>query len=249
MKKLFNLLAICCLSVFLLGACESGSIKSAFSSDSSHMNGNLNYKKACEELDFGKAHEILNKLRDVFVNEGLPKAYHCQVAEIKGYQAYVDADIYIFREEVTYLMGLDDPAAENRILKMIMETPLDGRKLDEGYCSYYDACEESVTGGEKVWLYSYCIKRNNQKCDIVIDLSILYNNKTLAKKVLSYYKDNMHIEIGGHDYSYDDNVKRIIVKGKTIKVDGNHGYIWYDSADKDAAQKRYNEAVKNGVFE
>ena len=59
----------------------------------------------------------------------------------------------------------------------------------------------------------------------------------------------MHIEIGGHDYSYDDNVKRIIVKGKTIKVDGNHGYIWYDSADKDAAQKRYNEAVKNGVFE
>ncbi len=138
-------------------------------------------------------------------------------------------------------MGLDDPAAENRILKMIMETPLDGRKLDEGYCGYYDACEESVTGGEKVWLYSYCIKRNNQKCDIVIDLSILYNNKTLAKKVLSYYKDNMHIERGGYD-------SRIIVKGKTIKFDGNHGYIWYDSADKDAAQKRYDEAVKNGVF-
>lgn len=247
--KNYILLTISCVCVLVMGACGSGSNKSNSNSSESKFKQNvdLNYQKACEELDFGKAHEILEKLRNEFVNEGLPKAQNCQVTSIKGYQAYVDADIYIFREEATYLMGLDDPAAEPRILKMIMETPLDGRKLDEGHCSFYDALEDNGDGN-KVWLYSYCIKRNNQKCDIVMDLSILHNNKTLAKKVLSYYKDNMHI-VDDRYWNFDDDVLRINVKGKTIIVDGDHGYIWYDSADKDAAQKKYNEAVKDGMFE
>ncbi len=260
--KCLKVLAVCCLGMFVLGAFGGGLSKASyaqgiFSKKSKAVQKNQSkavqkdfgdYRKACEESDFGKAHEILNELRDVFVKEGLPKAYYCEVSEIKGYRDYVDADIYIFREEVTYLMGLNDPAAESRILKLIMETPLDGRRLDEGYCSAHDAYERSVTGGEKVWLYSYCIKRNNQKCDIVMDLSILNEKQSIAKKVLLYYKDNMHIQKAGHDYSYDDYKLRINIKGKTIKVDGDHGYIWYDSEDKDAAQKRYNDAVKNGVF-
>lgn len=251
MKKLLNVLAFLCLGVLcfsVCGSCSSKSEKKSKSSTDFEESGNkkanseqLDYKKACEKLDFDKAHQILNELRRVFVDEGLPKAYGDLVSEIKGYNEYVEADIYIFREEVTYLMSVDDPAAEKRILKLIMETPLDGRALDEGYCDYYDACEESVTGGEKVWLYCYCIKRNNQKCDIVMDLAMLYENQSLAKKVLTFYKDNMHIEKGGYG-------EALTIKGKRINFDGNHGYIWYDSSDKEAAQKRYNEAVKNEVF-
>ena len=237
MKKLFKVLVICCLSVFMFGACESGS----YNKNSSTKVNDMNYQKACEELDFGKAHEILNKLRDVFVNKGLQKSRYSLVSELKGYNEYVDADVYIFREEVTYLMSLDDPAAENRIVKLIMETPLDGRALDEGYCDHNDASEKAVTGGENVWLYCYCIKRNNQKCDIAMDLAILHGNQTLAKKVLLYYKDNMHIEQGGTTSSME-------IKGEQIVVTHSRGYIWYDSSDKDAAQKRYDEAVKNGVF-
>ena len=236
-KSILTLLAIGCLSVLVLGACGNDSKKSD-SKQSAEQSADLDYRSACEELDFGKAHEILDKLRDVYVNEGLRKA---------SYQAYVDADIYIFREEVTYLMGLDDPNADKRILKLITETPLDGRKMDEGYCSFYDVIEEF--GGSLVWLYSYCIKRNNQKCDIVMDLSIINGNKTLAKKVLSYYKDNMHIE-RGDEFDWDSNLTKTgIYNGKKVTFNGDNAYIWYDSADKDAAQKKYNEAVKNGMFE
>ena len=34
-----------------------------------------------------------------------------------------------------------------------------------------------------------------------------------------------------------------------ISVDGNHGYIKYTSADRDAAKKKYDEAVRNGAFQ
>lgn len=253
MKKLFNLLAICCLSVFLLGACESGAIKSVFSSDSSHMNGNLNYKKACEELDFVKAHEILNKLRDVFINDGLSKLGTlksqppCMVVDIKGYKNYVDADLYIFQEEVAFLLGLDNPDAETKIFKLLLDTPLDGTKLPEGECERVAAAEgkyyNNSNKGEKVWLYHYCIDRFNQKCDIIIDLSILLCKQKIAAKALLYFKEDMMIEHA----DYFDNVK-ITTKNGIVEIKDS-GYIWYDTRSKDAAQKKYDEAVKNGVFE
>ena len=111
--------------------------------------------------------------------------------------------------------------------------------MEEGHYEYWDVIDSSVTG-MKNWLCSYCIKRYNQKCDIVMDLAMLYGNKSLAKKVLTIYKDNMHFECS----LYGDTRT---IHGKTMEIEG--GYIWYDSSDKDAAQKRYNEAVKNGVFE
>lgn len=236
-KQFVVLTALCVLALSSLYSCQSSGNKKHASGPSADS-----YQQACEKHDFEKAHSILGQLREVFVNQGLPHSYYKLVSDIYGYQNYVDADIYIFREEAAYLMSLNDSNTQNRILKLIMETPLDGRQLDEGYCDYYDAQEQSVTGGEKVWLYFYCLKRINQKCDIVLDLAILNGNQSLAKKVLSFYKDNMHIEAGSSG-------NKITVKGKTISVDGNHGYIWYDSADKDAAKKRYDEAVKNGVFD
>ena len=30
---------------------------------------------------------------------------------------------------------------------------------------------------------------------------------------------------------------------------GKEGYAWYESNSKDAAQKKYNEIVKDGMFE
>lgn len=244
MKKI-EILIICCLSVLMFGACGSDFGKSELSSKSSSTSElkDLNYQKACEELDFDKAHQILKILRDVFFNEGLPGAYWDRLSEMKGYDEYVQADIYIFREEVTYLMSLEDPAVENRIIKLIMETPLDGTALNEGYCSRYLA-EEAESRGVKVWLYHYCLERYNRKCDIVMELAVLQGNQSLAKKVLMYYKDNMHVEEGA---DFED--KTMMIKGKRIELKAlGEGYIWYDSSDKDAAKKRYDEAVKNGVF-
>ena len=189
-------------------------------------------------MDFEKAHQILNKLRGVFVDEGLP-TIHIQkysrrpksVSDIKGYNQYVDADIYIFREEVAYLMSLDDPAAESRIVKLIMETPLDGTPQEEGRSGYSHCCEDREDGLQ-TGLYRYCIMRHNQKCDIVMDLAILLGKKSFAQKTLMCYKDSMHM-----------------YPVKTEYISTTYCKIWYDSSDKDAAQNKYDEAVENGVFQ
>ena len=77
-----------------------------------------------------------------------------------------------------------------------------------------------------------------------MELAVLQGNQSLAKKVLMYYKDNMHVEEGA---DFED--KTMMIKGKRIELKAlGEGYIWYDSSDKDAAKKRYDEAVKNGVF-
>ena len=56
--------------------------------------------------------------------------------------------------------------------------------------------------------------------------------------ILLNYVDNVEITLG--------HGSGIVVDG--VKVDGNHGYIKYTSADRDAARKKYDEAVRIGAF-
>ena len=252
MRTTLKLLAISCVCVLVMGACGSGSNENDSTQEkklSEKKNYRDDYRKACEDLEFGEAHKILDKLRDVFVNDGLSKlrdGNQYMVVDIKGYKNYVDADLYIFREEVAFLMGLDSPDAETKIFKLLLDTPLDGTKLPEGKCEEYAATEGEYLyynqKGEKVWLYHYCIERFNQKCDIIVDLSILLGKQQLAAKALSYYKEDMVIEHA--DVFHTVKVK---TKNGTVEIKDS-GYIWYDTRSKDAAQKKYDEAVKNGVF-
>lgn len=255
MKTTLKLLAISCVCVLVMGACGSGSNENDSTQEkklSAKKNYRDDYRKACEDLEFGEAHKILDKLRDVFVNDGLSKlgtSYYqdpCLVVDIKGYKNYVDADLYIFREEVAFLMGLDSPDAETKIFKLLLDTPLDGTKLPEGKCEGVAAAEgryyNNFNKGERVWLYHYCIDRFNQKCDIIVELSILLGKQQIAAKALSYFKEDMMIE-------HADIFQTVKVKTKNGTVEINDsGYIWYDTRSKDAAQKKYDEAVKNGVF-
>lgn len=209
MKQL-KVLAICCICVLVFGACGGD-------------NDKLNYQKACAENDYVKAHEILDKLQDKFVKKGLPKLTSWwdspKISELPGYQDYADADMYIFREEATYLMGLDDPAVNSRIIKLLTETPFYGKPAEEnehiaseGYNEHYNP----------YWMYYYCLKRYNQKCDVLLDLSILFKNESLAKSVLSFYKETMHV---------------------------NSHEVQFDNQDKNRAAEKYEEAVRKGVFE
>ena len=249
MKTTLKLLAISCVCVLVMGACGSGSNENDSTQEkklSAKKNYRDDYRKACEDLEFGEAHKILDKKRDYYVEHGLKETAWGQYNTMTGYQEYVDADIFIFREEVTYLMSMDDPNVENRIFKLLMEMPMDGTLLDEGYQDYDIVSSPSNPTSRQAWTYYYCIKRYNEKCNIILDLSILFEKQSLAKKVLSYYKDNMHIEDTGEG-------KKITVRGKSIKMEPPHYgiyvcYVWYDTADKDAAQKKYDEAVKNGLF-
>ena len=56
--------------------------------------------------------------------------------------------------------------------------------------------------------------------------------------ILLKYVDNVEVTTG--------NNPAVVVDG--VKVDGSHGYIKYTSADRDAARKKYDEAVRIGAF-
>ena len=56
--------------------------------------------------------------------------------------------------------------------------------------------------------------------------------------ILLKYVDTVEVTIGDGPGIVDDGVK----------VDGDHGYIKYTSADRDAARKKYDEAVRIGAF-
>lgn len=209
--KHLKVLAICCLGLLVMGACGGNN------------NDDLNYKKACAENDYVKAHQILDKLKDRFVKKGLPELTNWwntpNISDLTGYQDYVDADMYIFREEVTYLLSLDDPAANSRIIKLLMETTqFYGTAPEEGKHIMSEGWNEYVN---PYWMYYYCLLRYNQKCDVILEMSILFKNESLAKSILSSYKETIHVV---------DHV------------------VHFDNKDRDNASRKYYEAVNNGVF-
>ncbi len=237
MKKIFCLLTICCLGMFVVGACGSGPENSDSHSKKDY---DMDYNKACADNDYEAAHVILNKLREKALKSGWSYGEWLNGNHMDDYRNYEMADIAIFKEEASFLMGLDDPSAENRIIKLIIETPIDGIAMSEGFIYSDEAYHIKSKNYGDAGVYARCIYRFNQKCDIAIELSILFKNKSLAKRVLALYKDNIY----AHAADYDETIS---VKGKKVVLHET-GYAWYDTTDKDAAQKKYDEAVKNGVF-
>ena len=247
MKQL-KVLAICCLSMLIMEACESGSNKSNSSvsstsnikEETNQQSVDLNYQKACEDLEFVKAHQIVKNLRNEALENGIDK----WKKKKRYYSKYEVADIYVFNEEASYLLSLDDPLSEKRILKLILETSIDGAPTNEGQCKYGVAFN-ILNSADEAGVYARGLSRFNRKCDIAMDLAIVFKNQSLAKSVLVLYKDELHAVLGDNYSGRKEAVAN--VRGKKIMV-GNEGYAWYESNSKNAAQKKYNEAVKNGVF-
>lgn len=108
MKKLFEVLAICCLSVLLLVACGgSSSIKVTGQNGAVYKS----YQEACEANDFEAAHRFAN--------------------ELDSYDAYD----YVFQKEAMYLLSLDDRQAEKRLIILLSEQPT-GRIRHDGRCDF-----------------------------------------------------------------------------------------------------------------
>ena len=63
----------------------------------------------------------------------------------------------------------------------------------------------------------------NKKCDKILDISISLKNRDMAKKIIPLYKE---------DEKYDEK-----------------SYLYYTYEMKESAQKKYDEAVKNGAFD
>ena len=193
------------------------------------------YQEACKELDFETAREYMDELRHDYISKLNESSNERDKAEGKFYAAFD----YIYTAEIQYILSeFDDKECVDKIAFLLAEIPIEGEKPRAGLCSYYLACRGDF-GEEGVPLDAYIVwtEHYNRLCNTILSLSINRNYPQLAKVALMQFVDNVEAHKGG------DGVK---IDG--VKVDGNHGYIKYTSTDRDAAKKKYDEAVKMGYL-
>ncbi len=90
--------------------------------------------------------------------------------------------------------------------------------------------------------YSSDINGHNNECRQILDIAINAGNEDLAKKALSFFVQDIVVQVGA-----SGGETKVIING--VEVDGNHSYVVkYTNESKNEAQKRYQEAVRSGAF-
>lgn len=201
-----------------------------------------NYRDAVRKGDFDTARDILAKYREVYYEEssknGILNRDERKEAEKKYYAAFD----YIYKSEVQYLLSeLDGDECIDKVTFLLEDIPVEGEKFPQGLCEYSIA-RRGGWGDEGIPLDQYIVwtQHFNRLCNNILSLAINRKNQKLAELIVSKFVDNVEATTGSGN---GDKV----VDG--VKIDGNSGYIKYTSTDRDAAKKKYDEAVKNGAFE
>jgi len=242
--KRIKFLSFCCIAVFLLTACGSSSSKNEeekISVTGADGKEYTSYQEACRAEDFEAARDAMSIYHEKYLEElsgnGMVNKEDRKKAEGKYYEAFD----YIYKAEIQYLLSeLRGDECKDKIAFLLEEIPIEGEKFPQGLCDYSVACRGSW-GDEGLPLDAYVIwtQHFNRLCDNILSLAINRKNQDVAKMILLKYVDNVEVtrgESGGG------------VKVNGVRVDGNHGYINYTSADRDTAKKKYDEAVKSGAF-
>ena len=208
-----------------------------------YKNASQNYQKACKELDFETAREFLSELRKEYITTPSYDLTSRENAENKYFEAFD----YIYKAEIQFLLSeFDDEECRNKITFLLEEIPIIGEKAPAGLCSK-SAIREVERNGYLVWVEHY-----NRLCNTILTLAINRNYPKLAKVALMQFADNMEVTEGGtHYYEWPngdtgnvDDYKKV----DGVTVDQYHAYVKYVSRDRDAAKKKYDEAVKLGVI-
>lgn len=198
-----------------------------------HQEVTQKYQEACTELDFEAAREYLNQNRQNYIRSDEER----KEEEWKYYEAFD----YIYKAEIQYILSeFDDEDCVDRITFLLTEIPIEGEKPRAGLCGYYETDRDGWSSESKsldayiIWTEHY-----NRLCNTILTLSINRNYPQLAKAILLHFVDNVETYKGKSDGSF---------KIDGVEVDGNHGYIKFTSTDRDAAKKKYDEAVKMGYL-
>lgn len=233
--RIFKIFTACSLTLILLFACGQSSNNTG--KDRSYTN----YREAVKSGDFEAAHDSLSEYYDRYISE-LSNTSYCDRDERKlAENLYYNAFDYIYKAEIQYLISeLSGDDCRDKILFLLEEIPVIGDKFTEGLCDFYATQLNHDTTGKGIPLGAYIVwtQHYNRICNTVLSLAINRKYQDLARCILTCYVDNVEVtegETGG-----------IIIDG--VKVDGNHGYIKYTTTDKDAAKKKYDDAVSSGAF-
>lgn len=234
MKKHLFLVAIIGFGVATLCSCGNSN-----SGNSNKEEMDMDYRDAIKALDFETARDIMNTYHERYIEE-LSKSYSHREERKKAEGMYYSAFDHIYKAEIQYLLSeLNGDECKDKIAFLLEEIPVEGEKFPQGLCSYFIASRGDF-GDDGLPFDAYIVwtQHFNRLCDNILSLAINRRNQDLATMILLKYVDNVEVTTGDHP--------AVVVDG--VKVDGDHGYIKYTSADRDAARKKYDEAVRIGAF-
>ena len=234
MKKHLFLVAIIGFGVATLRSCGNSN-----SGNSNKEEMDMDYRDAIKALDFETARDIMNTYHERYIEE-LSKSYSHRKERKKAEGMYYSAFDHIYKAEIQYLLSeLNGDECKDKIAFLLEEIPVEGEKFPQGLCSYFIASRGDF-GDDGLPFDAYIVwtQHFNRLCDNILSLAINRRNQDLATMILLKYVDNVEVTTGDHP--------AVVVDG--VKVDGDHGYIKYTSADRDAARKKYDEAVRIGAF-
>lgn len=218
-------------SCFISDSSDSGSDRNA--EQENLLEVDLSYKTACRELDFLKAHEVLDKIQDqcLSIERDFLNKKEVNIIESKYFQA-VD---YVYGQEIIYLLNSGESNVDQRILMLLSEFPLLGLCPKEGLYKEQEggSCiDELDKEYYEINLYIKSANSFNLACDKILDFAIENRNKKLASLVIKKYKSLPNIVCN----------EKEIHKNEWTTATIYSTYIEYDKTSLKEAQKRYNSA-------
>lgn len=221
MKKIYQIIMLCAMSIAIASCGGGGS-------------GKADYKSAIGINDYEAAHKIIKQLGMDFEEERaeqLAKGRDFRTDERMSVeskaQTYFEAIKDIYCSEVMYLMSDNNSEVDTKIIFILNEMPNLGIKYEEGKALHFSGYPEYQKECLNYFLYSESVRCNNIVCDKILSIAIAMKNDKMAKLALSQFKDEC----------------------MTVKELYSDNCVQYNSNTKDEAQRKYHEAVQNGVFD
>ena len=193
------------------------------------------YRTACSNGDFDAAREYVGKMKD----KAASVDDHWERRPLE--ELIEEAEEYIYSGELNALASMNDKQANTRIVLILNEDKAEGTPVNEGANVGID-CRISYDKrrGNNYEYISYMdwVSKYNLKCDRILDIAIACGNKDLAERILHLIRQDATFYYKPTAASHDDRYKE---EYKDV-------YAHYTNDSKEAAQKKYEEAVRNGAF-
>lgn len=225
MKKIYQIIVLCVMSI-VLASCGGSSTPA----NEETSVDNKDYKTPADNDDFSAAHEVIKNLMKDYEEKFVNMKPFDEDDVMNLATLYMDAASYVYCAETRYLFTSEEENAERRLKVLINEFPHIGKIFPEGY---YNEDEEHNLFPCK--LYSVYAKANNVFAECFLNMAISNGNKQLAYLALSHFLEVPNVK------------KEEREKSLLIKNDVSYS-VYYHSEEKEAAQKKYDDAVEQGLF-
>ena len=165
---------------------------------------------------------LAHKFLDMYLQDVI-NANARGLGTIDKMEVFWGAADHIYKAEMMYLIEMNDQAANKRLINTLAMMNVIGNKpvVNESYSMY-----------TKEYSYYIFVNRYNRLCDEILNISFLNSNREMARQVLMMYKEDA------------------IPRKKNVGSNGVNYYTFtFSYRSKDAATKKYNDAIKNGLLD